>query len=153
MSADRPSPGRSATTLPPQRRRTTLRPSWGRSLRSSVSRRSRSAENSLRLAPPQRLAARAKQYGLTSRSMALEGPVLSAACLRLRGQLTCLLSCPRWATRDGKLPEQTLRSMVPPSSSEVQSKWSEKRGAFGISRMMTRRISGDNLISCPKLPP
>ena len=79
--------------------------------------------------------------GLTSRSMVPEGPVLSAACLLLRGQLTCLLSCPRWATRDGKLPAQTLKSMVPLSSIDVQPKWSKKRRAFGISRMMARRTA------------
>ena len=96
------------------------------------------------------LTARTKQYGLTSRSMVRGGPVLSEACLLLRGQLTCLLSSPRWATRYGKLPAQTLKSMVPPCSIVVQAKWSKKRGAFGISRMMARRTAGDNPISRQK---
>ena len=78
------------------------------------------------------LTARTKRYGLASCSTGLKTQ-LSAACLPLRGQLTCLPSCPRWATRDGKLPAQTLRSMLPPSQIGFQSKWRQKRGAFGIS--------------------
>jgi hypothetical protein len=84
------------------------------------------------LAPETPLTARTKRYGLTSRSTGLKTQ-LAAACLLLRGQLTCLPSCPRWATRDGKLPAQTLRSIVPPSQTGFQSKWRQKRGAFGIS--------------------
>jgi hypothetical protein len=95
------------------------------------------------------LTARTKRYGLTSRSTGLKTQ-LSAACLLLRGQLTCLPSCPRWATRDGKLPAQTLRSIVPSSQIGFQSKWRQKRGAFGIStapwcrarsRLTTRKAS------------
>ena len=56
MSSDRPSRGRHTSTRPPQGRPTTLRPSRGRpSLRSSVSRRPRSHEHSLRLTHPLRL--------------------------------------------------------------------------------------------------
>src|SRR5204863_5937464 len=56
----------------------------------------------------------------------------------------------RNAIRDGKLPAQTLRSMVPPSQIGFQSKWRQKRRAFGIStapwcrarsRLTTRKAS------------
>jgi hypothetical protein len=40
--------------------------------------------------------------------------------------------------------------MVSRSSIEIQSKWSEKGGAFGISPMMARRMSADNPISRAK---
>ena len=107
------------------------------------------------------LTARTKRYGLTSLSTGLKTQ-LSAACLLLRGQLTCLPSCPRWATRDGKLPAQTLRSMVPPSQIGFQSKWRQKRGASGIStapwcrarsRLTTRKASKKWwLTRSPRLP-
>ena len=119
-----------------QGRRRSLRPSWGRPLFQlpRVLRRPRSFKGSPTRVTSSRnaLTARTKRYGLTLRSTGLKTQ-LSAACLLLRGQLTCLPSCPRWATRDGKLPAQTLRSIVPPSQIGFQSKWRQKRGAFGIS--------------------
>ena len=136
-----------------QRRRRSLRPSWGRPLLHlpRVLRRPRSLKGSPTRVTSSRnaLTARTKRYGLTSCSTGLKTQ-LSAACLLLRGQLTCLPSCPRWATRDGKLPAQTLRSMVPPSQIGFQSKWRQKRGAFDIStapccrarsRLTTRKAS------------
>jgi hypothetical protein len=120
-----------------QGRRRSLRPSWERPLLHlpRVLRRPRCLTGSPTRVTSSRnaLTARTKRYGLTSRSTGLKTQ-LSAACLLLRGQLTCLPSCPRWATRDGKLPAQTLRSIVPPSQIGFQSKWRQKRGAFGISR-------------------
>ena len=117
-------------------RRRSLRPSWGRPLLQlpRVLRRPRSLKGSPTRVTSSRnaLTARTKRYGLTLRSTGLKTQ-LSAACLLLRGQLTCLPSCPRWATRDSKLPAQTLRSIVPPSQIGFQSKWRQKRGAFGIS--------------------
>jgi len=98
---------------------------------------------------PKRLDGARSDTGLL-RALRVLRPKLSAACLLLRGQLTCLPSCPRWATRDGKLPAQTLRSMLPPSQIGFQSKWRQKRGAFGIStapwcrarsRLTTRKAS------------
>ena len=92
-----------------QGRRRSLRPSWERPLLHlpRVLRRPRSLTGSPTRVTSSRnaLTARTKRYGLTSRSTGLKTQ-LSAACLLLRGQLTCLPSCPRWATRDGKLPAQ-----------------------------------------------
>src|SRR6202163_1321260 len=119
-----------------QGRRRSLRPSCGRPLLHlpRVLRRPRSLKASPTRVTSSRnaLTARTKRYGLTSCSTGLKTQ-LSAACLLLRGQLTCLPSCPRWATREGKLPAQTLRSILPPSQIGFQSKWRQKRGAFGIS--------------------
>ena len=136
-----------------QRRRLSLRPSLGRPLLHlpGVLRRPRSLTGSPTRVISSRnaLTARTKRYGLTPRSTGLKTQ-LSAACLLLRGQLACLPSCPRWATRDGKLPAQTLKSMVPPSQIGFQSKWRPKTGAFGIStvpwcrarsRLTTRKAS------------
>jgi len=85
-----------------QGRRRSLRPSWGRPLLHlpRVLRRPRSLTGSPTRVTSSRnaLTARTKRYGLTSRSTGLKTQ-LSAACLLLRGQLTCLPSCPRWATR------------------------------------------------------
>jgi hypothetical protein len=138
-----------------QGRRLSLRPSSGRPLLHlpRVLRRPRSLKGSptrvtsLRYA----LTTRTKRYGLTWCSTGPR-PKLSEACLLLRGQLTCLPSCPRWATRNGKLPAQGENHKL--SRGRLEPRNDGKKGGLSASAhgpMVGRWIVAANPISRAKL--
>ena len=106
MSSDRPSRRRQtfdSTVL--NDGETTLRPSWGRPLLlSSVLRRPRSVNDSLRLSHPQRLDGAHEAIRVDLR--ASEPELRSHARLLQRGQLTCLPSSPAMGNQGCKLPAQ-----------------------------------------------